>query len=172
MKKKIILILAIIFLSFIFYIFYKSLYKKNYYVPQNISEKIISFKAKNLYTNNYLNSDQLLLDKKFTVINIWASWCLPCIQEHKYLMKLKQNNNIKIIGLNYKDKKNNAKKFLSENGNPYDLILTDEEGVLSIELGAYGIPETFVIKGKKILKKYIGPLSQTYIVEIEKLISK
>ena len=85
MKKKIILILAIIFLSFIFYIFYKSLYKKNYYVPQNISEKIISFKAKNLYTNNYLNSDQLLLDKKFTVINIWASWCLPCINEHKYL---------------------------------------------------------------------------------------
>ena len=63
MKKKIILVLVIIFLSFVFFIFYKSLYKKNYYVPQNISEKIISFKAKNLYTNNYLNSDQLLLDK-------------------------------------------------------------------------------------------------------------
>ena len=172
MKKKIILVLVITFLSFIFFIFYKSLYKENYYVPQNISEKIISFKAKNLYTNNYLNSDQLLLDKNFTVINIWASWCLPCIKEHKYLMRLKQNKNIKIIGLNYKDKKNNAKKFISENGNPYDFILIDQEGVLSIELGAYGIPETFVLKGNKILKKYIGPISQANIVEIKKIISK
>ena len=80
MKKKIILVLVITFLSFIFFIFYKSLYKENYYVPQNISEKIISFKAKNLYTNNYLNSDQLLLDKNFTVINIWASWCCTTLR--------------------------------------------------------------------------------------------
>ena len=65
-----------------------------------------------------------------------------------------------------------AKKFISENGNPYDFILIDQEGVLSIELGAYGIPETFVLKGKKILKKYIGPLSQANIVEIKKIISK
>ena len=147
MKKKIILVLVITFLSFIFFIFYKSLYKENYYVPQNISEKIISFKAKNLYTNNYLNSDQLLLDKNFTVINIWASWCLPCIKEHKYLMRLKKNKNIKIIGLNYKDKKNNAKKFISENGNPYDFILIDEEGLLSIEIGSLWNSRNFCSQG-------------------------
>ena len=80
-------------------------------------------------------------------------------------------NNLKIIGLNYKDKKNNAQNFLDELGNPYDLILKDPKGTKSIFLGAYGVPETFLIDDKlNILKKYIGPINLEILNEIEKLI--
>ena len=62
--------------------------------------------------------------------------------------------------------------FISKNGNPYDLILTDNDGIISIELGAFGVPETFIIHNKKIIKKYIGPLSQKNIKEIKKITKK
>ena len=77
-----------------------------------------------------------------------------------------------MIGLNYKDKENNAKKFIYKNGNPYDTILIDDYGIISIELGAYGVPETFIIYNSKIIKKYIGPLSQKNIIEIKKITKK
>ena len=77
-----------------------------------------------------------------------------------------------MVGLNYKDKFSNAKKFIKKYGDPYDIILADTDGTNSIELGAYGVPETFVIenKKKKILKKYIGPLNKISFNEIKKII--
>ena len=169
MKKKIIFSSVILVSAFIFFIFFKSIYSKNYYVPQELTKNYIRFEAKELFTKNKFNSNELLDDEKITIINIWASWCVPCLQEHKYLMNLKNNTNFSLIGLNYKDKKSNAIKFLSKNGNPYDLILTDDEGIISIELGAFGVPETFLIKNKKIIKKYIGPLNKKNIIEIKKI---
>ena len=84
-------------------------------------------------------------------------------------MDLVKNKNIKIFGLNYKDKKSNAKIFLKELGNPYEKIIFDIEGVNAIELGAYGVPETFIIFNNKIIKKYIGPLNQDSIEQIKQL---
>ena len=82
-------------------------------------------------------------------------------------MDLKAKTNINIIGLNYKDKKNNAIKFLNEFGNPFTKILTDPDGTISIELGAYGVPETYLVNSKsKILRKYIGVLKTDDILEI------
>ena len=80
--------------------------------------------------------------------------------------------NINIIGINYKDNEVNAKKFLKELGNPYSKILLDPDGINSIELGAYGVPETFLLdtKSKKIIKKYIGPLDDIKYKEIVKII--
>ena len=76
-----------------------------------------------------------------------------------------------MIGLNYKDKKDNAQKFLDELGNPYDTILTDSNGTKSIFLGAYGVPETFIIgRDLSILKKYIGPINLENEIEIKKFI--
>ncbi len=172
MKKKIIFFCVFLSFLFIFFIFFKSIYNKNYYTPQEFTKNYINFEAKELFTKKDFNSNQLFLDEKITIINIWASWCIPCLQEHKYLMNLKNNNNINLIGLNYKDKENNAKKFIYKNGNPYDLILTDNEGIISIELGAFGVPETFIIQNKKIIKKYIGPLNQQNIIEIKNIITK
>ena len=86
-------------------------------------------------------------------------------------MKLSSNPSIKIIGLNYKDDLKNAKKFINEMGNPYSEIVIDNDGTISIELGAYGIPETFVIdKNKIILKKFVGPINDQSLKEIESLL--
>jgi cytochrome c biogenesis protein CcmG/thiol:disulfide interchange protein DsbE len=83
-------------------------------------------------------------------------------------MKLNKNQSIKLIGLNYRDNLSNAKNFINEFGNPYSQILIDNEGILSVEFGAYGVPETFIIdKNKKIVRKFIGPITR----EIEKEIN-
>tara|TARA_Y100001970_G_scaffold215669_1_gene263916 strand:- start:283 stop:546 length:264 start_codon:yes stop_codon:yes gene_type:complete len=86
-------------------------------------------------------------------------------------MNLSNKTNLNIIGLNYKDKKNNAIKFLDELGNPFSKNLTDPDGIISISLGAYGVPESFLLNRKsRIIKKYIGPLTIDNISEIIKII--
>ena len=103
-------------------------------------------------------------------INIWASWCLPCREEHQYIKKLSRIDNLKLVGLNYKDKTKNAQKFLEDIGNPFDIILSDTDGTKSIFLGAYGVPETLILDSElKILKKYIGPIDSNIVGEIKNL---
>ncbi len=86
---------------------------------------------------------------------------MPCRSEHHFLMDLSKNSKINLVGLNYKDRLTNAKKFINDFGNPFSKILIDPDGTISIELGAYGIPETFIInKDRKIVKKFIGPLTK------------
>ena len=88
-------------------------------------------------------------------------------------MSLKNIYNVTLIGLNYKDKSSNAKKFINELGNPFANILTDPSGIISIEIGAYGIPETFVISSeRKIIKKFIGPITKINIKEIGEIINQ
>ena len=95
------------------------------------------------------------------MINICASWCIPCRQEHKYIKILSEVDNLKLVGLNYKDKKNNAEKFLNEFGNPYDIILKDLDGTKSIFFGAYGVPETFFVDPEgNIFHKTIGMVTK------------
>ena len=151
---------------------FKGLNNSNIYVPKLKSEKIlINFKSKELFSEIEISSDQLFIDGDFYILNIWSSWCLPCRDEHKFLMQLSKNSSLMIVGLNYKDKPINAKKFLNELGNPYSTILLDTDGTISIELGAYGVPETFLINDeKKIIKKIIGPINEQLINEINLMI--
>ncbi len=169
MKKKIFQISVVFFFIFCFLIFLKGLYLPSNYQPsKNIEKKISSFEGKNLFNNKIVNSNEVFVEKNFYLLNIWASWCLPCRDEHRVLMRLSKNPLLEIIGINYKDKVDNAKKFIDEMGNPYSQILRDEDGTISIELGAYGVPETFLINKKKIIiKKFIGPLSDQSVREIE-----
>jgi cytochrome c biogenesis protein CcmG/thiol:disulfide interchange protein DsbE len=85
-------------------------------------------------------------------------------------MELKNNDRLKVIGMNYKDNKENAKNFLKELGNPYDKIIFDSKGTYAIEWGAYGVPESFLISNNKIIKKYIGPLNKVSFEEIKSFI--
>ena len=86
-------------------------------------------------------------------------------------MQLSKNESIKLIGLNYRDNFNNAKKFIDDLGNPYSRILIDKDGTLGIEFGAYGVPETFLIdKNKDIIKKFVGPINQEIVNEIKLII--
>ena len=171
MKKKLISIsLASIFII-IFFVFYKGLKNTNIYTPDvKINYDIPVFSANLFYLNEEVNSANIFKKDKFYLVNIWSSWCVPCRDEHPILMELKKNSNITVIGINYKDNKKNAQNFLNQLGNPYKKIIVDQKGTLSIEWGAFGVPETFVIYNKKIIKKYIGPLNEESIIEIEKII--
>ena len=140
-------------------------------LKNKILKNIPTFKAKDFDSNNYINSDKIFEEKIFYIVNIWASWCVPCRKEHPLLMELSKNQLIKLIGLNYMDNLNNAKKFINELGNPYTQILIDKDGTLAVEFGAYGVPETFLIdRNKKIIKKFIGPINKKIIEEIKLII--
>ena len=171
MKIKFFPVFFIIIFLIIFLILYKGLENPNVYAPKVDPEKNIPvFTAKIFSTNNKINSEKIFTGDKFYLMNIWASWCAPCRKEHAYLMNLSKQKNIEIIGLNYKDKYENAKNFLSKSNNPYSFIFLDKDGTIAIEWGAYGVPESFLIYNKKIIKKVVGPLNVNFVIEIKELI--
>ena len=172
MKNKYKAIIFFLFFIFCFVVFYKGLNNPNTYTPNiKVEKNIPLFKAKDFNSNNYINSDKIFEENKYYIVNIWASWCVPCIKEHPLLMELSTNQSIKIIGLNYRDNLNNAKKFINEFGNPYTQILIDSDGTLAVEFGAYGVPETLIIdKHKKIIKKFVGPINGEIVQEIKSII--
>jgi cytochrome c biogenesis protein CcmG/thiol:disulfide interchange protein DsbE len=98
------------------------------------------------------------------VLNVWASWCVACRAEHEYVTRLAQMNLTRVIGLNYKDKPEDAKDWLNDWGNPYTASLMDQDGRVGIDWGVYGVPETFIVdKNGTIRYKYIGPINQEVI---------
>ena len=128
----------------------------------NINDGIVLEDLKQI---SNLNSNE-----QFVILNIWASWCAPCREEHSQLMELSKNSSLKIIGLNYKDNPKKAEKFLKELGNPFSTIIVDKNGIIAIEFGGYGIPETFLInKDKKIIKTYVGNLTDDSVKQINLL---
>ena len=171
MKIRIVPLFSIIIFLIIFLFFYKGLQNSNIYVPKNTIKKDIPFfKVEIFETSEVTTSEMIFKDNKFYLVNIWSSWCIPCRDEHSFLMELKTQKNLKIVGLNYKDNNKKAKTFLNELGSPYEIILSDKDGTLAIEWGAYGVPETFLIYNKKIIKKIVGPLNKNLLLEIKKLI--
>ncbi len=99
-----------------------------------------------------------------TILNVFASWCAPCRVEHPYLVEMARSEavrggQVRIVGLNYKDEPENARRFLGALGNPFSAVGVDRAGRLAIEFGVYGVPETFLIgRGGIILSKHVGPL--------------
>ena len=97
---------------------------------------------------------------KVTLVNVWASWCGPCREEHPMLMQLAGDGRFDIAGLNYKDESENALRFIGNLGNPYDAIGTDRNGRAAIQWGVYGVPETFVVgRDGRIAFKHVGPIT-------------
>jgi cytochrome c biogenesis protein CcmG/thiol:disulfide interchange protein DsbE len=95
-----------------------------------------------------------------TVINFFASWCAPCVQEHPLLVELKSNAGVRIFGVNYKDPDPGGRRFIGRYGNPYAAVGVDATGRAAIEWGVYGMPETFVVDGQgRITMKHVGPLT-------------
>ena len=170
MKKRIVSVLVISSLIFSFLIFYKGLNKSNLYKPKSEIRNIPKFNAFTFFEKEEINSEIIFYENKYYLFNIWASWCVPCKAEHTFLVDLTQNNQLEIIGLNYKDKLKNAEQFLNELGNPYKKILLDKDGTKAIEWGAIGVPETFIIYQGKILKRFIGPLNSNSVEEIKSII--
>ena len=158
--KKIKYILISILFSFLFIILYFSLGNQRVYDTKDLIGKKISEVEINLFQSSETINTKEFIKNEFTILNFWASWCGPCRKEHPNLVRLSKIKNLKIIGINFKDDKENAKSFLKENGNPFDILTEDKDGKNSVNFGVYGIPETILIDSElKILKKYIGPLN-------------
>jgi cytochrome c biogenesis protein CcmG/thiol:disulfide interchange protein DsbE len=97
---------------------------------------------------------------KVTLVNVWASWCVPCHDEIPLLVKLSEDKRIRMVGINYKDKAENARRFLGRYGNPFAASGVDANGRAAIEWGVYGVPETFVVgRDGRIAYKLIGPVT-------------
>ena len=111
---------------------------------------------------------------KVWVLNVWASWCVACREEHPLLVEFAKKRVVPLYGLNYKDKREDANAWLARFGNPYDASLFDDEGRVGIDFGVYGVPETFVIDQNGIIRmKHIGPLTPDVIAtKIEPLLKK
>ena len=172
MQKIIKIIILFVFL-FVIGIFYISLTRDtNYNTSSLINKETPEFKIISFDNSNFFTRDDIKKNN-YTLINFWASWCAPCKIEHPILMKLSQTKNLVILGINFKDKESQAKNFLSELGDPYDLLAKDKNGKQSVRFGVYGIPESILInKELMIIQKFVGPLSDDDYNNIIKIIEQ
>jgi cytochrome c biogenesis protein CcmG/thiol:disulfide interchange protein DsbE len=100
------------------------------------------------------------LQGRVWVLNVWASWCVPCLAEHPLVTELARDSGVAVVGLNYKDKAEDATRWLARHGNPYTMVLTDRDGAVGIDYGVYGVPETFVVDRAGVIRhKHIGPIT-------------
>ena len=97
---------------------------------------------------------------KVSVVNYWASWCQPCVEEHPFLEQLQEQAGVDLYGVNYKDQTDAARRYIGRYGNPYSAVGTDVSGRAAIDWGVYGTPETFIVNGKgEVVYKHVGPIS-------------
>ena len=170
--QKIIKSIIVFLFIFVLLVFYNSLNREtNYSTDYLVGNKLTNINLKSFDDNKIYTSEDIQ-KSRYTLINFWASWCAPCRIEHPYLMQLSKEKNLKILGVNFKDKKINASKFLNELGNPYYYMAKDTTGKQSVNFGIYGIPESILIDNETIiLKKFIGPLNEQNLNDIKGIIN-
>ncbi len=170
--QKIIKSIIILLFFFILGIFFLSLNRSsNYDTEYLVGNKIEKIKLES-FEDNKIYSEQDFKKTKYSLINFWASWCAPCKVEHPYLMELSKERNIQIFGVNFKDKKTNASKFLKVLGDPYDYLAQDISGKESVNFGIYGIPESILVNNElEIVKKFIGPIDKQDLLNIKEIIN-
>ena len=170
--QKIIKSIIVFLFIFVLLVFYNSLNREtNYSTDYLLGNKLTNINLKSFDDNKIYTSEDIQ-KSRYTLINFWASWCAPCRIEHPYLMQLSKEKNLKILGVNFKDKKINASKFLNELGNPYYYMAKDTTGKQSVNFGIYGIPESILIDNETIvLKKFVGPLNEQNLNDIKEIIN-
>ena len=170
--QKIIKSIIVFLFIFVLLVFYNSLNREtNYSTDYLVGNKLTNINLKSFDDNKIYTSEDFK-KSRYTLINFWASWCAPCRIEHPYLMQLSKEKNLKILGVNFKDKKINASKFLNELGNPYYYMTKDTTGKQSVNFGIYGVPESILINNETIvLKKFVGPLNEQNLNDIKEIIN-
>jgi len=113
-----------------------------------------------LFSGETINLNDLFINEKFSLVNVWASWCVTCRAEHTAFMNIAKNETLQMIGINYKDVQADAKKYLEMLNNPFDVIVFDQEGKIGLEMGVYATPETFLVNREGlIVYKHIGEIN-------------
>ena len=172
MKKHLLIIPSILFLLILSIFFYLLIIERNpFELPSNLLDKNVpNFEAESLLKNkNFVSSKEF--GNEIILVNFFATWCGPCRDEHIYIKRFSNEKGIRIIGINYKDNPKKAVKWLSSLGNPYSDVPVDKDGRIAIDWGVYGIPETFVISSKGIIKsRHIGPVTGKIYKKINLLI--
>lgn len=172
MKTKINILILILLFSIFIYVFYYALSSNTKNNPQvMVSKKLPNIELTSLFDQEKKISLPAKSKDLFYIINIWASWCVPCRDEHSFLMRLKDEQKIQIYGINYKDSNSNAILFLKNLGNPFYFVGLDGDGQNSIELGAYGVPETYIVNSSGIIIfKHVGPINESIYLKIIEII--
>ena len=174
MKKQLLIIPSILFLIILSTFFYLLIIERNpFELPSNLLDKNVpNFETESLLKNEKFISAQEFGDE-IILVNFFASWCQPCRDEHVYIKRFSNEKGIRIIGINYKDSSSNAVEWLKNLGNPYSDIPLDRNGRIAIDWGVYGIPETFIVDSKGIIKyRHVGPITKKIYEKINLLIKE
>ena len=155
MKKFIPLILFLFIAVFLYF----SLNSNSSKLPSPLLGKMFpNIEAKDFYSDESVLLTDLFSDN-ISLVNVWASWCVTCRQEHQMMMKIANNKDLQLIGINYKDTRADGEKYLEVMGNPFDVIVFDPSGKIGLNLGVYATPETFLVNQQGvILYKHIGAI--------------
>lgn len=145
--------------------------------PSDLPSPLINKPAPDFSLPTLANPNQTISNHDFLgevwLLNVWASWCASCRVEHPLLNQLAQKNLVTMVGLNYKDEPRAARQWLSQLGNPYTVSLIDQEGRTGIDYGVYGVPETYIIGKKGLIRyKHLGPVSLKDIQNLLPFISQ
>jgi len=174
MKKKLLIIPSIVFLSILLTFFYLLIIGRN---PSEIPSNLLDKSIPKFETESLLRKEMFISSKEFgneiILVNFFATWCVPCRAEHIYIKRFSNEKGIRVIGINYKDNSKKTIQWLKDLGNPYSNVPIDKNGRIAIDWGVYGIPETFVVNSKGIIKyRHIGAVTKKIYKKINLLIKE
>ena len=174
MKKKLLIIPSLLFFSILLTFFYLLIIERN---PSEIPSNLLDKSVPKFETESLLKKERFISSKEFgneiMLVNFFATWCLPCRDEHIYIKRFSDEKGIRVIGINYKDNPKKAIQWLRDMGNPYSNVPIDKYGRIAIDWGVYGIPETFIISSKGIIKyRHVGPVTKKIYKKINLLIEE
>jgi len=174
MNKKLLIIPSLLFLLILVTFFYLLIIERN---PSEIPSNLLNKNVPNFEVESLLKKERFISSKEFgneiMLVNFFATWCLPCRDEHIYIKRFSDEKGIRVIGINYKDNPKKAVQWLRDMGNPYSNVPIDKYGRIAIDWGVYGIPETFIISSKGIIKyRHVGPVTKKIYKKINLLIKE
>ena len=174
MKKKLLILPSIFFFIILSIFLYLLIIERNpSELPSNLLNKNVPiFETESLFKNEKFISSQEFKNE-IILVNFFATWCKPCRDEHGYIKRFSNKKGIKVIGVNYKDSSEKTIEWLKNLGNPYSDVLIDKNGRVAIDWGVYGIPETFVVNSKGIIKyRHVGPITNEIYKKINLIINE
>ena len=174
MKKQLLILPSLFFLFFLIIFFYLLIIDRN---PSELPSTLLDKNVPKFETESLLKDKKFISSKEFgnevLLVNFFATWCKPCRDEHIYIKRFSNEKEIKVIGINYKDNPKKAIQWLKELGNPYTDVAVDKSGRIAIDWGVYGIPETFIVNSKGIIKyRHVGPVTKKIYKKINLIINE